>query len=160
MVKKVKKSISLKDFAEDVGAFSLLGICSTASDTRMAWLLNRALNLDFVHYRDLCGREPDKLPHPTMFGEVKPEERRQFAVFCAADSMLHRSYILITNRQNSEALIKKLAQVDYLLKISEALQGAELAALGAAIRAIPGVQACFTVARELKGDPLLVTLEA
>jgi hypothetical protein len=160
MVKKVKKSITLKGFAEDVSAFSLLGICSAESDTRMAWLLNRALNLDFVHYHDVYGREQDSSPQPTIFGEGKPEERRQFAVFRAANATLHRSYILITNRQNSEALIKKQAQVDYLLKISEALPDDELAALGAAIRAIPGVQACFAVASELKGDPLLVTLEA
>ena len=160
MVKKGKKGSFLKTFTEDVSTFSLLGIRSTESDTRMAWLLNRALGLDFVHYLDLYGREPDNASQPTIFGEVKPEERRQFAVFRAADSALHRLYILITNRQSSEVLLKKLAQVDYLLKISYALQDDELAALGAAIRSLPGVQMCFAVANELKSDPLLLTLEA
>ncbi|MDR3366757.1 MAG: IPExxxVDY family protein [Prevotellaceae bacterium] len=160
MVKKAKKNITIKDVAEDVGAFSLLAIRSAEPDTRMAWLLNRALHLDFVHYRDLCGREPDSPLQPTVFDESKPEERRQFAVFCATDSLLQRSYILITNRQGGESLVKKLAQVDYLLKIPEALHDDELATLGAAIRAIPGVQACITVTDESKNEPLLVTLEA
>lgn len=158
MVKKSKKSITLRGFTEDVSTFSLLAIRAAESDTRMAWLLNRALRLDFVHCHDLCGRQPDNQPQPTMFGGGKPEECRKFAVFCAASDILHRSYILVTNRQSSQALIKKLAQVDYLLKISGALPDNELSALGATIRAIPGVQACFAVFGELKSDPLLVTL--
>ncbi|MDR2814662.1 MAG: IPExxxVDY family protein [Prevotellaceae bacterium] len=160
MGKKTNKRIALKNFSEDVSAFSLLAIRSTEPDTRMAWLLNRALHLDFVHYHDLYGKEPDNPLQPTVLGESKPEERRQFAVFRAADNSPRSLYTLITNRQNSELLIKKFVHVDYLLKISEALPDNKLAALSATIRAIPGVQACIVVANEFKNDPLLVTLKA
>ncbi|MDR3188120.1 MAG: IPExxxVDY family protein [Prevotellaceae bacterium] len=162
MKKQAKKtsSITIRDFAEDVSAFSLLAIRSTETDTRLAWLLNRALHLDFVHCKDLCGKAQDSPQHPTLLNERELDERRQFAVFHAADSLSHRSYHLIANRQDGEPLIKKMAQVDYLLKISEALQADELAALSATIRAISGVQACIAVSDELKNNPQLVTLEA
>ncbi|MDR0712247.1 MAG: IPExxxVDY family protein [Prevotellaceae bacterium] len=159
MAKKTGKNITIKDFVEDGSNFSLLAIRSAEPDTRMAWLLNRALHLDFVHYRDLYGRASDN-PPLTMLGESNPEERWQFAIFRATDSVLHRSYILITNRQRGESLIKKFAQVDYLLKISRALADDELATLSAAIRAIPGIQMCTSVSNELKSDSLLAALES
>jgi hypothetical protein len=160
MAKKREKNITIKGFVDDGSNFSLLAIRSTAPDTRMAWLLNRALHLDFVHDCDLCGREQDKQPQLTELGESNPKERRQFAVFCATDNVLHRSYVLLTNRQDSETLIKKFAHVDYLLKIPKALEDDELSALSAAIRAIPDVQMCAVVSNEPKSDSLLATLEA
>lgn len=151
----------MKSLMEGDVAFSLLAIRSTAPDTRMAWLLNRALHLDFIHYCDLGGRgEPDGGLQHALLSADKPEAPRQFAAFRAANATLNRTYILITNRQNNEPLIKELAHVDYLLKIPEALPSAELAALGAAIRAIPGVLACIDVANILKYNPLLASLEA
>lgn len=150
----------MKGLMEGDVAFSLLAICSAEPDTRMAWLLNRALHLDFIHYCDLGGREPDGKQQHALLSADKPEAPRQFAVFHAASSALRRTYILITNRQNSEPLIKELAHVDYLLKIPEALPSDELAALCAAIRAIPGVLACIDVAGSFKYNPLLASLEA
>ncbi|MDR2937796.1 MAG: IPExxxVDY family protein, partial [Prevotellaceae bacterium] len=82
--------------------FSVLAICASEPDTRMAWLLNRALYVDFVNKRDLLGAEVDG-------------QRRLFAVFEAEDEARELRYTLITIRQESEMLVKSYANVDFLL---------------------------------------------
>ncbi|MDR0415189.1 MAG: IPExxxVDY family protein [Prevotellaceae bacterium] len=167
MAKKTKiakkvRAARMKDFVEDSDGFSLLAICSAEPDVRMAWLLNRALHLDFVRRTpDLCGREPDEWQQQrTPLDGEKPEQAQLFAVFCAVSSVLRRTYILVTNRQGGELLIKELANVDYLLKIQEALPDDELTALGEAIRNIPDVPACIVITDDkIKSNPLLASLE-
>ncbi|MDR1416065.1 MAG: IPExxxVDY family protein [Prevotellaceae bacterium] len=156
---KKGRAIKMKGLTEDEVNFSLLAIRSTEPETRMAWLLNRALSLDFIHRYNLSGREPNKPQQHTLLSVDKSEETRQFAVFHATGSDLHRTYILITNRQSGEALIKELGHVDYLLKIPDALPNDDLAALCTAIRAIPDVLACIAVTDKLKYNPLLASLE-
>jgi hypothetical protein len=158
-----KKSKVVKGFLKDDVSFSLLAIRSAEPDTRMAWLLNRALHLDFIHYCDVCGEEANRRQEQPLPGDNERDnefgEPQQFAIFCAASSIFNRTYILITNRQNSKTLIREFAHVDYLLKIPEALPTKELAELGAAIRAIPGVLACMTVTDNFKYSSLLASLE-
>ncbi|MDR0688072.1 MAG: IPExxxVDY family protein [Prevotellaceae bacterium] len=160
-----KKSKGARSFLKDDVSFSLLAICSAEPDTRMAWLLNRALHLDFVHRCDVCGEEARRRQEQPLLDGSGSEsdselgEPQQFAIFCAVSSIVNRTYILITNRQNSKTLIREFAHVDYLLKVPEALPTKELAKLGAAIRAIPGVLACITVAGNFKYSSLLASLE-
>jgi len=134
----MKAKVGSKKVAlENDEKFSLLAICATESDTRMAWLLNSALHVDFVNREDLHGAEVDG-------------QRRPFAVFEAADEAHELLYTLITIRQESEVLIKAYANVDFLLKLSRELEDEELQAMRSAIRAIPGVTACINVSSDAK----------
>ena len=117
--------------------FSLLAICAAESDTRMAWLLNRALRVDFVNKEDLHGAEVDG-------------QRRPFAVFEAVNAARELLYTLITIRQESEVLIKAYANVDFLLKFSRELEEEELQNIRSAIRLIPSVTACLDVSSDTK----------
>ncbi len=133
MAKILNKKISLGNDDK----FTLLAICSTESDTRMAWLLNCALGLDFVNKEDLFGVEVDG-------------QRRPFAVFVAEDKVRELTYTLITIRQESEVLIKAYSNVDYLLKFSRELESEELQAIRSATRGISGVTACLDVSNDAK----------
>ena len=117
--------------------FSVLAICAPLSDTRMAWLLSRALELDFVNKEDLHGAEVD--------GQQRP-----FAVFVAQDEVRELCYTLITIRQESESLIKAYANVDFLLKFSRELDSEELQGVRDTIRATAGVTACLDVSDDTK----------
>jgi hypothetical protein len=117
--------------------FSLFAICAAESDTRMAWLLNSALCVDFVNKEDLHGAEVDG-------------RRRPFAVFEAVDTPRELLYTLITIRQESEVLIKAYANVDFLLKFSRELEDEELQGIHNAIRMIPSVTACLDVSSDTK----------
>ena len=133
MAKLVSKKIALDNHEK----FSVLAICSAEPDTRMAWLLNRTLRLDFVNKEDLLRQEVDGY-------------RRPFAVFVAEDEVRELVYTLITIRQESEVLIKKYSKVDYLLKFSRELESEELQSMRSIIRAIPGVTACLDVSGDEK----------
>ena len=133
MAKVVNKKIPLRNN----DSFSLLAICAAESDTRMAWLLNRTLHVDFINKEDLHGAEVDG-------------HRRAFAVFEAEDEVQELHYTLITIRQESEVLIKEYANVDYLLKLSRELNAEELQSLRAQIRATPSVTACFDISSDAK----------
>ncbi|MDR3329610.1 MAG: IPExxxVDY family protein [Prevotellaceae bacterium] len=136
--------------ADEEDELVLLAICAAESDTRMAWLLNRALHLDFVHYDDVA------VPVATEAGEATPQ---LLALFSAASAALKCTCILIANRYGQALLVKELPQVDFLLKVPRALRKEEADALCAAIRAIPSVSACLVAPPKLNGHPLLVGIE-
>ncbi len=133
------KAKNIKFSSDEQEQFSALAICSAEPDTRMAWLLNRALHVDFVNREDLWGPEVDGL-------------RRPFALFEAESPAHELGYKLLANRTESTVLVKAYANIDYLLKLSRELAPDELQALREAIRSIPSVTLCL----DISGDARLL----
>jgi hypothetical protein len=132
----------------DDESYTLLAICATCSDVRMAWLLNRTLRLNFKRVAEIAE------------GNINDEETITYPIFAAQHPALELTFVLLTNRQYGGQRLKEFNGVDYLLRISGRPDEEYMRKKSAAIRALNSVSACMTVdSIELKMHPKLTQTE-
>ncbi len=78
--------------------FLLFGICSNAKDYRLAWIINKSLNLRLKRKEDIVVSESNR-----------------FAFFTFEDEANGVKYILAANKSTGNIFMKELKQMDYLL---------------------------------------------
>lgn len=97
------KKITLTDYIDF--EFALIGICSQEDDFKMAFGLNKSLELDFERVKDIeliAGKQKNQI---------------NFSCFYYQDPESELEYYLITNRAATGILIPEHKQIDYLLRI-------------------------------------------
>jgi len=99
----VMKKIILTDYIDF--DFALIGICSQDDDFKMAFCLNKSLELDFERVKDI----------ELISGKQKNQINFSCFYYLEPDSELE--YYLITNRGSNGVLIPEHKQIDYLLRI-------------------------------------------
>lgn len=88
---------------EDENEFDLIGICSHVSDFKLAWDLNRNLNLELEFSSKLFTIYP------------KRNQTADFPYYFQDDEENYLSIYLIKNKYNGHTLIPELHQIDYFL---------------------------------------------
>lgn len=99
----VMKKIILTDYIDF--DFALIGICSQEDDFKMAFGLNKTLELDFVRVDDIdliSGKEKNQI---------------NFSCFHYFEQDTELDYYLITNRGSTGVLVPEHKKIDYLLRI-------------------------------------------
>lgn len=99
----VMKKIILTDYIDF--DFALIGICCQDDDYKMAFSLNKCLELDFERVKDIeliAGKQKNQI---------------NFSCFYYHESDSELDYYLIKNRNTNGILIPKHKQIDYLLRI-------------------------------------------
>ena len=76
--------------------FLLFGICSNAKDYRLAWSINKNLNLHLKREEDIS-------------------DTNRFSFFSFDDVANHVKYFLASNKSEGNIFVKELKQMDYLL---------------------------------------------
>lgn len=94
---------------------------------KISWLLNELLGFDF-HRLDETGENP---------------EGKNFSVYLHESD--NASFSLIENKCKEGLLLKKLNNIDYLLKIEGAISNSELDNLQKQIRQASGIYACLII---------------
>ncbi len=94
---------------------------------KISWLLNEQLGFDF---RRLDETEENS-------------EKKNFSVYQHESN--NASFSLIENKSKDGLLLKKLDNIDYLLKIEGALSNSELDNLQKQIRQTSGIYACLII---------------
>jgi hypothetical protein len=85
--------------------FSLIGICSQDDDFKIAFNLNKTLELDFERIKDI----------ELLVGKQKNQVN--FSCFLYEEPETELNYYLITNRGANGVLVPEHKQIDYLLRI-------------------------------------------
>ncbi len=92
------------DFDSD---FKLIGIASHENDYRLSWAINKSLDVDFVRVDDLI------INHP------KHKIETPYSMYSYFDEDNFISYNLISNKSEKGFLLPNMANIDFILKISE-----------------------------------------
>ncbi len=107
--------------------FELIGISSKLSMHKLSWQLNQLLAFDF--------RRLDE--------DIDTAKDRKFSVY--QYDAANATYILLENKSRGALLLKKLPNIDYLLKIEGDLTDSEFKSLIKKIRQVPDVYACLNI---------------
>lgn len=94
---------------DDEFNFLLFGISSNGKDYRLAWAINKNLNLHLKRAEDIITGEHKALTN----GEDKGG--RSFSLFTFHDALNHIKYFLVSNKSEGKVFSKELRQMDYLL---------------------------------------------
>jgi hypothetical protein len=85
--------------------FALIGICCQDDDFKIAFNLNKSLELDFERIKDI----------ELLIGKQKNQVN--FSCFLYVEPETELEYYLITNRGANGVLVPEHKQIDYLLRI-------------------------------------------
>ena len=128
---------SIKKFELDIEFeydFLLYGIVSQEKAHRLAWFLNKI--------------SPYKFSRDEDYGLEISSKPCAFAQFSFVDEENHTTYILLSNKDESQFLIPELKNFDYLLLIKGALDFFEKETLKNNIKTVPTIQIIFEVETE------------
>ncbi len=133
---------------EDDFDFDCIAISSVESDFKIAFHLNKLLNLNLSKKQNIL--------HPFIVNEES--HQRSFPYFFYKDEAKHRTYQLIQNKTQEDIYLKKQKNADYLFLIKGTrLSKDELVELNKKIKNIPGVLLTFIInIKEEKDRDLLL----
>jgi hypothetical protein len=140
---------SIKLNFEDDFDFDCVAITSVESDFKIAYHLNKLLNLNFIKQNDIF--------HPLLNPDDKPTAT--FSFFLYKDELKHRVYQLIQNKTTTDIYLKKQKNADYLLLIKgQKFKPEEIQELSKNIKTISGIVLTYIVniAEEKDRDLLLI----
>ncbi|MHC1703801.1 MAG: IPExxxVDY family protein [Tenuifilaceae bacterium] len=114
--------------------FALIAISCSDSLLKVAWNLNKALELDF--------RESEH----QVFSKENPSQI--FPVLCDRHSSESQFYSLIPNKLSSNILVKELPNIDFILEISGEIMKNDINSIIKKIKQIPGIVIALEVMPE------------
>ena len=112
--------------------FRIIGISTRLSAHKLSWLLNSELTTDFKQIDDLILKSTDSY---TDLHHAVYEYSTRTGI----------TYKLIENKNNTSILIKKLNNIDYLLKIEGDFSEKNTELLVKRIREIENIIACLNI---------------
>ncbi len=126
MAKKLSFNI---DFSSE---YSFIGIACQLKDYRLAFFLNKQLNLNLKRISDFVQGSADK-------------EEISYSLFNYHNPETKNNFCLISNHNSEAKLIAALKNIDYFLLIENDIPDASKKELIANIRKIPNVMAAYDI---------------
>lgn len=145
-LKKMAKKILPFEIDYD---FNLMALIAPVKAYRLAWMINRTLNITLRKSEDLILHAP------------KSKQISYFSIYHFALEMYKVNYYLISNKSDSNVLlIPELRQVDFFLKFSNNLTYQQPNQLIERLKKIQQIQTIFQVnPKELKSKQNLIVDE-
>jgi len=128
MAKKV-----LLDIHSESAYYTLLGISCHHKDYRLSFLLNQALDSEFLKMDDLPLFPPGT------------KEATDFSFYFYKDEDNFNSYFLISNRSQENVLVPAFRQVDFLLLIEGPFKKAQKDSVLKRIKSVPNILMAFEI---------------
>ncbi len=116
--------------------FELIAVSANVKGYRMAWLLNKALKIDFCRQRDFEFSNPSA-------GRFSRHE-----IYLFEDHLNYLDYVLISNKDTGAILIPELKAADFLLMIRGSNAPMHLDDIYLKVRNAPEIQTDFKVDAE------------
>ncbi|MDR3285981.1 MAG: IPExxxVDY family protein [Prevotellaceae bacterium] len=137
------KSKTLK-LEENNYNFVVLAIVSTEDDYYLIWNLNNILSLNL-----------NRTEHPMLKNLIPAGETISYFNYIC--DKIGIEYSFIRNKYSKFRLIRQLASIDFMLKISGNLTNDQINHIIAAIRSVKGITACINL--NVKKTPLFSVFE-
>lgn len=114
--------------------FVLIAISCSESLLKMAWNINRKLNINLKEFETSI--------------QSKDNPDSNFPVFCDHHSSEVLFYNLIANKSFNNLLVKELPNIDYILELTGELKKTEIALIIKDLKQIQGIIAAIEISAE------------